>query len=552
MIGIEDTSYYKYAQDVLSGKLVAGELVKLACNRFLTDLEREDLEFRPHIVERFIRFSRMFKHFKGKSSGKTFILEPWQEFVAANIIGFYWKDTDIRRYTTAVLCISRKQGKTALAALFCLWFLIADGESSPEVDLSANSRKQSMVAYEFVEEFSKQIDPKHKDLKVYRNAIKCIPNIGKLNVFASDSTKLDGFNASFFLVDEMGAARDSKMYDVLRSSQGQRKNPLGMIISTAGFDLSSPYYTMCNLGAEILHGTKTDDASFFMIYMLDEGDDWTDKKNWPKIAPNLNVTVDEKYLQDQVVYARNNPSAEVGVLTKNFNKWCQSSEVWIPEHYILKCTQDIDFAEIYDENTCLMYGGIDLASVADMTAVTILMVDTETDKHYFKTYYYLPSSALDESPNREMYRNWQRSGELIVCNGNVTDYDYILNTIIPIYNEFGIRKIGYDPYNSTQFVVDATSEGLPMCEYNQNLTSFNKPTRELERLILSGQAVIDNNEITRWMFRNVALKSDWNNNVKPVKSADRQKKIDGVISMIEALGVYLKTPKYSNQIFKVG
>ena len=94
-----------------------------------------------------------------------------------------------------------------------------------------------------------------------------------------------------------------------------------------------------------------------------------------------------------------------------------------------------------------------------------------------------------------------------------------------------IQTVGYDPYNSTQWAIDATSLGINLTQYPQNLGNFNKPTREMERLVLSGKTVIENNEITRFCFKNVVLKSDYNGNVKPNKSMDK-KKIDGVIAMI--------------------
>ena len=115
-------------------------------------------------------------------------------------------------------------------------------------------------------------------------------------------------------------------------------------------------------------------------------------------------------------------------------------------------------------------------------------------------------------------------------------------------NEFlRIFKCGYDKWNATQWAINAQDQGLPLEEYSQSIGNFNKPTKELERLILSGKAVIDNNEITRWCFRNVQLKEDWNCNSKPVKLS-RMKKIDGVIAMIQSLGIYLTNPKVANDM----
>ena len=136
---------------------------------------------------------------------------------------------------------------------------------------------------------------------------------------------------------------------------------------------------------------------------------------------------------------------------------------------------------------------------------------------------------------------------LTVTPGNVTDYDYITNDIVEISKTLVINKIFYDPYNATQWAINCTEIGLPLEPYSQNIANFNRPTKELERLILSKNCIIDNNEITRFCFSNVTIKSDHNGNVKPVKYIDN-KKIDGVIAMLMALGGYLTVPKYSNTI----
>ena len=115
--------YYKYVEDILSGKIVAGENIKLACQRFQRDLQRTDLDFREDVVDNAIAFIKTLRHFTGKHSGQPFILEDWQQWIVANIVGWYWKGTDNRKYSSSYIEISRKQGKTALAAALCLYFL---------------------------------------------------------------------------------------------------------------------------------------------------------------------------------------------------------------------------------------------------------------------------------------------------------------------------------------------------------------------------------------------------------------------------------------------
>ena len=537
--------YYHYVDDVLNGKIAVGELIKLACQRFKDDLQREDIYFKESVVDKAINFIGTFKHFMGKSSGKPFKLENWQQFIVANIVGWYWKDNDTRRFTSSYIEVSRKNGKTALAAALCLYYLIADGEDGAEVDLAANSKEQAKIAFEFCSSFSKQLDPKGKYLKPYRDNVQFALNNSKLKVFAADDSKLDGFNASFGLIDEYHAAKNSKVRDVIKSSMGMRNNPHLCTITTAGFDKTLPCYKLRSTSIEILNKLKTDDSMFIAIYSLDDKDNWTDKDNWVKCTPNLNVTVTSKYIKEQVQSAINNPSEEVGVKTKTLNLWCDVADVWLPESYIVKASKDIHLEDFRD---CECYIGVDLSATSDLTAVSYLI---EKDNiYYFKTDYYLPESALVDKPDRETYKLWKQQGLITITTGNVTDYDYITNDIVAASNILNIQKIGYDKWNATQWAIHATEIGLPLEEYPQTMGNFNRPTKELERLILSGNTVIDNNEITRWCFRNVELKSDYNGNVKPNKGI-KSKKIDGVIAIIQALGMYLTVPHYSNEILTI-
>jgi len=534
--------YNEYINKVISGTIITGKNIQLACSRFKSDLQRTDLEFRENEVDRAINFISTLKHFTGKHSGKPFILEGWQQFIIANIIGFYWKETGTRRFSSSYIEVSRKQGKTALAAALCLYYLIADNEDGAEVLLAANSKEQAKIAFDMCSSFVKGIDPKTKYFIPYRADIKFNLTNSKLKVLAADDSKLDGFNASFGLLDEYHAAPTSKVRDVIKSSMGMRNNPHLCTITTAGFNKSLPCYQLRTVAIEVLNAVKTDDSMFIAIFSLDVDDDWTDKNNWIKCAPNLGVTVPSKYIKEQVQQAKNNPSEETGIKTKTLNLWCDSENVWLPDDYILSCSKNIDLND-FKGKAC--YVGVDLGQTSDLTAVSYLVVND--NKYYFKTHYYLPEEALRTKSNKELYKDWKRKGQLTVTPGNVTDYEYITNDLMKYSQIVNIQVIGYDSYNSTQWAIDATAKGLPLEVYSQTIGNFNRPTKEIERLILSDKAVIDNNEINRFCFKNVVLKSDQNGNTKPVKYIDNNK-IDGVISMIQALGMYLQVPHYSNTI----
>ena len=532
--------YKEYAEQVINGDIIACEYVKLACKKYLEFFDK--YEFRADKVDKVVNFISKLKHFTGKHNGKPFNLLPYQYWIIANIFGFYYPNTNKRVINYIYIELARKQGKTALAAAIVLYMLIADGENGSECELVANSTKQAKICFDISSNFLQSIDSKGKYFKRYRDKIKFDKTKSFLQVLSSDAGGNDGYNSYCFVLDECHEQKDSKLWDVMVSSQGMRDNSLAMIITTAGFNKFGFCYSYRQTCIDILHGVKEDDSQFTAIYTIDDGDDWRDKENWVKANPSLGHTVSYDYLQQQVNKAVNNVSLEVGTRTKNFNQWVSSSDIWLSNDLLLKNTEKVDLSTFKE---CTAYIGIDLAAVSDLTAVSVMI--PFNDKFYFKTFYYLPQSALKDNANAELYKDWKRKGFLTITDGNVTDYDYVLKDIMSISKDVYVDKIAYDSYNATQFAINATSEGLPLEPFSQALWHFNKPTKEFERLIKSGKIVIDNNEITRWCFSNVYLKSDYNENVKPVK-VETMNKIDGVISMIEALGIYLEQPQYNNTI----
>lgn len=535
--------YHKYAEDVLSGKIVACEPIKLACERYLSFLDDDRYEFREDVVDNKIKFYSILRHFKGKHSGKPFILEPWQQWIISNIYGFFNREDGSRLIQTAYIEIARKNGKTALAAGMGLDGLINDGEDGAEVYFAANSRDQVKIsAWPLCSNFAEGLDPKGKLLTVYRDTVKYDSTKSFLKVLASDSTKLDGPDPHMFILDEYHAAKNNSVKAVLESGQGNRENPLAIIITTAGFDKLGPCYELRDTAVDILHGLKEDDTFFCAIFTLDKEDDWKDEKVWIKSNPNLGVTVRPQYLRKEIRKAINTPSDEVNVKTKNLNIWCDSSEVWIPDSYIIEASKDVNLNDFKDAEC---YAGIDLSATSDLTCISYMI--PHEGKFYFKTNYYLPEAALTEKRFKEQYQEWRRLGLLTITPGNVTDYDYILNDLMEASKTVYLSSVAYDQWNATQFVINATDNGLNMTPFAQNLGNFNKPTKEMERLILSGNAILDNNVITRHCFRNVVIARDHNGNIKPSKKYE-EKKIDGVISMLQALGAYLSNPRYSAMI----
>lgn len=537
-----DTSktYIKYVEDILNGDIVSCEAIRLQCEQFRKRFERDDIYFDYEDVDKRIRFVSKMRHWTGVHNKKPFILLPWQQFAFAGIFGWKWRKDNTRVTKNVLIMPVRKNGKTTLMASIALIMSTIENENGAEVDFIANSSKQANIGFTACRNLCSSIDPNNIIFKRYRDTIKVPYSNSIIQVLCSDSMTLDGYNSSCTLIDEFHGAKDWELYNVMKSSMGMRLQPLTIVCTTAGFLLDGyPLYEMRKTCLEILKGEKRDDTQFSLIYELDPGDDYHDKKNWIKCCPSLGQTVLESYIDDQITAATNQPSLEVGVKTKNFNIFCQSVDVWISSVNLDKVMQHIDLEDFINEE-CFI--GVDLAATSDLTAVTVLFTPNANRKVYpnkyvFKTLCYIPSTAL-ESVNGTKYKTWSKEECFKVCDGNVTDYDYILKDILDINMTNMISCIAYDSYNATQFAINATNEGLPMVPFSQSLGNFNKPTKQLERLILSEQCIIDDDPCVKWCFNNVVLRIDHNENAKPDKTT-KENKIDPVISMCEALGAYL-------------
>ena len=362
--------FTKYAEDVVSGRQVACLYIKQACQRYLDFLKRPDIEFREDKAQRVVSFVELLTLYSGKTAGQPFRLEEWQKWIVYNIYGFYWKGTNKRVIRNAYISMSRKNGKSCFAAALSLYNAIADGEMSAEVYFVANTSAQAGLAFKMCKNFTEGIDTgKKKYFKRYRDSINFDHTKSIIKVLSADTTTLDGLGPSMFVLDEAHAAKNSAMWDVMRSGQGARENPIAMIITTRGFLIGGFCHTLEKTYTDILSGVIKDDTQFTAIYTLDENDDWKDPNVWIKSNPNLYVTVEPDYIKDQIRQAENTPSLAVGVLTKTLNLWVQSSEVWIPD---IKITESMKNFTLEDMRTDYCYIGIDLASVRDLTCVSFM------------------------------------------------------------------------------------------------------------------------------------------------------------------------------------
>ena len=544
--------YVDYVKGVLDGSIVACEYIKLACQRTIDFDNRDDMYFDEEDVTRRINFIWKMRHSTGEHNRQHFKLLPWQLWLVSQIFGWKWKDTGYRVTRKVFLMISRKNGKTAICSALSLAAMVGDAQSGQEIDIIANNSKQAGICFDQIKNYAESVDPLRKIFQTYRSEIRVPYFKSKIQVLSSESMGLDGWNSSVVIFDEFHAQKNWDLYNVMKSSQAAREQPLMIVLTTAGFLIGEAYpcYSTWETCIDILRKDKQDDAYFSAIYQLDEGDDWQDEECWIKCSPSLDQTVFRQFMREELTAAKNNVSLENGIRTKTLNEWRQSENVWLPYDLLKSHMKPMTVEDMSNlPNVSYAYIGVDLSAVSDLTALS-LMVESE-GKFYFKSWAFVPEDCLLSGQNAMRYRDWQKMGYIDVTDGNVQDYDYILSKIREIDSIIPIAGVYYDQWNAVQFAVNATNIGLPMYPYSQALGNFNRPTKMFELLLKKGDIVMDYNTMVLWCFANSTLKYDFNDNCKPIKADTKNGKIDTVIAMLQALGGYYLDNNFTQDLTAV-
>jgi phage terminase large subunit-like protein len=432
---------------------------------------------------------------------------------------------------------------SSLVAILSLYALIGDREGNAEVTFASNSAKQASLCFKMASDFIKPWTSTTKIFKKYRDSIKLEATNSIMEVVSADASRLEGRNSSFFVCDELSQAPNGEVYTVLSSSQGMRSQPISMVITTASTHRTSFCFDLRQSFIDILEGHNTADNSFCAIYTLDDGDDplTEDPEKraiiWKKSNPNLGVTVQPEFLENELKDAKRAPALMASCLTRYFNLWLSTSAEWLPQNVVSESQKKWEYSD-FNPNEDWGYGGVDLAAVGDLTCMSVMIPKNEL--FYYRNYYFLPHTALTNSTNKNLYRKWYNEGYLYLTPQSATDYDYILKKVKEINAEIPLVQIGYDPWSARQFINTCEAEGFNMRPYTQTIGNMSRGTKELARQMLNGRVVLYPNPIDNWCFENVGMKEDYNGNQRPVKGGSVNGKIDGIVAMVDAMGTYLE------------
>ena len=521
----------KYAEGIRDGKIPACKMVKLAVERWYADWQREDLYFREEPFLRFCSMTAQMRHFKGEFAGQPIKLEDWQLFIAANILGWYRKDTRSRRYQYADVYVPRKNGKTTFAAMIAIYLLYFDGEAAAEVYAAAVDKEQAKICFETAKELIRN-SPISTLFDIYRGSIAVTKTASAFKPLTKDTKNKDGLNPHAAICDERHAWKTNEIYDVIKTGIGARKNPLVFSISTAGTDTSYPYFRDLAYYRDIMLGVQEKDNHFIMLYEPDEGDNWNDPEVWRKVNPNYGVSLYPSYLQSEYDEAQSKGGSTLAAfLTKNLNMWVDAPEVWIPDDDVAACNAPLDVNTLKGQ-PC--YVGIDLASKSDLTAVAFFFPRQMAVQYMFC----IPEEKVKESGDRVDYRQWREQGWITAFPGKVLDEEWFLHTLLEHLDMYDIKRICYDPWGMWDIKTKFGKYTDKLMEYQQSIRYMSVPTKRMESDVLKHAINFCDNPVIRWMFRNVVIYRDPNANIKLDKARSRNK-IDGVVALADAYGGWL-------------
>mgnify|MGYP002709782175 FL=1 len=487
-------------------------------------------------ADRAVKFIENLCHTKGKWAGKRFWLLPWQEQLIRDIFGIV-KPDGYRQFRTAFVEICKKVGKSELAAAVALYLLYADNEPSAEVYGAAADRQQASIVFDVARQMV-EMSPallKRSKLMTATKRIVNYGNSGYYQVLSAEVGGKHGFSVSGLVFDEIHTQPNRQLYDVLtKGSSDARQNPLHFIITTAGTDRHSIAYELHTKAVDILEGRRVDPTFYPVVYGLKNDEDWEDEANWYKVNPSLGYTVDIERLRDAYREAKQNPADEVTFKWLRLNMWVSSTVAWIPDAIFMKGNEEIDLAAL-EGRDC--YGGLDLSSTGDITALVLMFPPRDEDEKYILlSFFWVPEETIPQRVKAASvpYDIWERQGYLLSTEGNVIHYDFIEKFINDLAEKYHIVEIAVDRWNATQMIQNLEGDGFTMVPFGQGFASMSGPTKDFYRLLMEGQIIHGGHPVLRWMAGNVVVDTDPAGNIKVTKAKSKEK-IDGIVAAIMAL-----------------
>lgn len=522
----------KYAQDVIDGTVIAGADIVNACNRFLADLQREDLEYRDKEPDACITLMEgMFVHRKGEMLdgtpllGKPLKLEPWQVFIVCNLLGFWYKGTQERRYKEALIMLGRKNGKTSFVAALAFAVSILQRHSGSTVYVVAAALKQAMESFQFMK-FSLDYKGISDDFDIKDNAMEHsikytfdrdgVPDgTIDIQIMASNPDAQDSFNCNFAIADELAAYKKAAQYNRFKEAMKGFTNKLMIGITTAGDNANSFGYRRMEYAIKVAAGTVQDDDLFSFVARADQDDkgncDYTDPVQHQKANPNYGVTIRPKDILNESLQAQNDPQQRKDFLSRSLNIYTSAIKAWFDldefkasdqrYHWELEdlAKLDIDW-----------FGGADLSRMYDLTAAALVghYSDKGQDVDIIITHAFTPvaqAARKSDEDNIPLF-GWADDGWLTLCNSPTVNIADVVNWFKQMREiGFRIKRVGHDrKFAGEEYFPAMKAAGFTVIDQPQYFYLKSQGFRHIEKAAKDGCLYYLHSQAYEYCVANVA------------------------------------------------
>lgn len=493
-------------------------------------------------------FPEMLTHVKGEWAGRPLILEDWQKAVIGNLFG--WKRPDgTRRYQTALLYVPRKNAKTTLTAGIVVFVGTCDGEPGAEIYSAAADREQAHLVFVLAEAMIRAEPDLESRCEIFKKAIVFEDGISSYKSISADASTKHGYNAHLVVVDELHAQPNGDLVEVLETSQGSRRQPLMLYLTTADFKRKSTCNTTLEYAKKVRDGIIDDNSFLPIIYEADEKDDWHSEETWRKANPNYGISVKTQYMKKKYQKAIDSPQFENTFKRLHLNIQTETDVKFFDMKRWDACDERVDESMLAGKEC---FAGFDLAANKDVAGYALLF--PWDDKYVVLPRLFIPkdNAYKRERQDRVPYTTWANDGYLTMTPGNVIDFSYIKKSFWDDCSKFKIRECAFDRWGFEALRQQFLAEGAPedmFVAFGQGYASMSAPTSELEKLILAENIIHNQNPVLRWMASNTVVQQDAAGNIKPNKEKSPEK-IDGIVMTIMALGRAITLPPEEISVYE--
>lgn len=507
-----------------------------------------------------LEFIRQLKHVKDPWHGVNFTILPWEEKIIRDFYGTL-KSDGLRQYKMAYVELPKKQGKSELCAALALKHLAADGEWAAEVYGCAADKMQASIIFDVAVEMVDQNPELKAVIKpiLSKKRLVYLPTKSFYQVLSAEAFTKHGLNVSACIFDELHAQPNRDLWNVMTFGSGDaRLQPAFWVITTAGDDpdRQSVCWEVHRKAEGILLGTRTDPTMYPVIFGFDpeehriwngwgyEADPeatWETPKVWKAVNPSIDHTIKMETVKEAYVSVKDSPADEKNFKQLRLNIWHRDKLTkWLPLSMWIQCGQLV-VPDKLKHREC--YGGLDLSTKLDITAYVLLFPPTEQDPLFrILPTFWIPEDNMKERVKRDhvKYDEWVKDGYLKTTPGNYIDYAFIEKHIFDSFSDYDIHGVGYDEWNAFETQQRLVAEGVPekkMVIVRQGYKSISPPMRDLEAWVKNMMVAHGGHPVLEWMFGNVSVKKDENNNIRFVKDSETER-IDGISALISAIFAY--------------